>query len=115
MNYITYEESIIYGSGLSYIEYVIDTMISFFLNNRDENITADHIMFLACDDVEETINHLERILHIVKRLVLNLPVDKFEVWYENGDKYPDIFDGWHRIRAYQYLGYKKIPCIIINV
>lgn len=114
MNYITYDESIIYGNGLSYIEDVTDTMITFFLNS-DEPIINDHIMFLACDDVEETINHLERILHIVKRLILHLPVDSFTVWYENGHKYPNIYDGWHRIRAYQYLGYKKIPCDIIIV
>lgn len=97
-----------------HIEYVTDTMITFFLNNSDE-ITEDHIMFVACDDVEVTINHLTRILHIVKRLLLHLPVDAFTVWYENGDKYPDIYDGWHRIRAYQYLKYKKIPCNIIIV
>jgi hypothetical protein len=117
LDFITYEDSIKFGCDLlSYSEYVSDEQIEYFLSNN-EKITPDHYMIINSTDVHETINHLERILHQINELKLGKILITFEVWYNNESDfpdYPDIYDGWHRIRAYQFMEYKQIPCIIIK-
>jgi ParB-like chromosome segregation protein Spo0J len=58
---------------------------------------------------------MKRILYQVRLLQQGHNLEPFEVWYNSNDDIIDIYDGWHRIRAYQYMQYKEIPCIIVKI
>lgn len=115
MDYITYADSIEFGNGqLSYGEDVTDNQIAHFLRSNDE-ITEDHPLIRYSEDPYETVQHLIRIIYQIKQLQEGKSLIPFEICYEDPSQYPDypcIYDGWHRIRAYQYLKYEKIPCYI---
>lgn len=115
MDYISYEDSIKYGDNkLSYIDSVSDEQIKYFLNHGDE-ISEDHELIKNCENSEDTVDHLQRILYQVRQLLKGNKLETICICYNRESDYPsfpDIYDGWHRIRAYQYLKYDKIPCVI---
>ena len=112
MSYITFDESIKMGRGnISYIEFVSDKQIDYFLRTGQE-VEENHEMIKNCMEPGETAGHLKRIIYQIKLLKEDKPLAPFEVWYNNYDSYGDVYDGWHRIRAYQYMQYEKIPCNI---
>ena len=87
-----------------------DAQIDYFLQNN-EIISIDNP--IITEDPDETVDHLERILYQIKQLKSGNKLESFEIYFGK-DGIPDIYDGWHRIRAYQFLKYKKIPCLIYN-
>jgi hypothetical protein len=113
MDYFSYEDSIKYGCGeLSYIDTVSDEQINYFLNH--DNISIDHELIKNCDDPESTVDDLQRILYQINELVKGNKLETIYLCYSRESdfpNFPDIYDGWHRIRAYQYLKYDYIPCI----
>jgi len=113
-DYITHEDSLNFANGkLSYIDYVSDEQIKYFLLTN-EDISEEHPLIIDCEDPYKTTNHLERILYQIRQLEQGKSLIDFEVWYEREGDGPNIYDGWHRIRAYQYMKYDKIPCSIIK-
>lgn len=112
-DYISFQDSIKYGGGKpAYIEYVSDKQIKYFLENEEE-IAENHRLIKNCDNPEETVDHLEKIVFLIKKLLEGSTLLPFKVFIRY-DGSVDIYSGWHRIRAYQYLNYYKLPCEIIK-
>ncbi len=100
MQSITYEQSIKFGQGALSCDEVSDEEIKLSLGLADEEID--------CYDTRSIVYHV-KLLMVGKALV------PFEVIYQRESEYPHcavIYDGWHRIRAYQYMKYSEIPCLV---
>ena len=111
-SYISYADSVAWGEGLSHIEHVSDAQIQFFLDVPLAEIVPDHPMIRNNDG---TCEHLCRILYQIKLLRKKEDLVPFTVTYQSKDDFPhcpDIYDGWHRIRAYQYMDFQQIPCYV---
>ena len=99
MQSITYEESIKFGGGVVSYDHVTDEDIT-------ESLTLPN---------KEMDRDTSSIVYHVRLLTMGEVLNPFEVIYEREEEFPHwpvIYDGWHRIRAYQYLKYTNIPCII---
>ena len=108
MSTISYEDTLKFAGGeLAHIEYMSDAQINYFLHNN-EIISIDHPMIRNSEDPDETVDHLERVLYQIKQLKSGNKLEDIEIYFGE-DGIADIYDGWHRIRAYQFLKYEKIP------
>jgi len=116
MDYITFAQSMAFGGNApSYSESVTDEQIDYFLQNESE-INEEHSKISESEDPEETVRNLKSIIYHIKNLKQGIALPHFEVHYRCKEEYPDcpdIYDGWHRIRAYQYLRYDRLPCEIV--
>ena len=113
MDSITYEESIKYGRGVVAYDEVTDEEITQLLKLPNNQIN-DHKNFSSGGKAFNTSS----IVYHVKLLMEGKPLNSFEVFYQTEEEYPhcaDIYDGWHRIRAYQYMKYANIPCDIVKL
>lgn len=115
--YITYKQSLDYNNGdVSYIEYISDELLNFFLKVENLNdIDESHPKIKDLPDPSDDLQHLKRCLYQIRLLMNGEKLEPFIVTYNREEDYPsfpDIYDGWHRIRAYQYMKYEKIPCYI---
>jgi hypothetical protein len=115
--YISFSDSIKFrGNKISYSESMSDEQINYFLQINDD-ISENHHMIINSKDSYETVSDIKSILYHIIQLQQGKSLISFEIWYNREDEYPDcpdIYDGWHRIRAYQFMKYDKIPCIIVK-
>ena|SRR5579862_3168947 len=107
---LSYEDSLKANNGKLAYEDVSDDMIDYFIAHPKDVIDENHRLLYDSD--EDTVDNLLRILYQVRRLKKGKSLVPIEIWYQHGNRLPDIYDGWHRIRAYQYMGYRCIPCVI---